>query len=757
MVGVPKMIDWIFKRKQQAITRFWSVPEGMLDSLTGSSASSSTQEEPAPPLPERPKDNGAPPVSSPKTHVQRVHDLEMQPSLQYESLSHEKGEIRLLQLVAASNRDEPIQCALKHVSLDSMEFTALSYCWGDTSHQQTISVRGQVVNVTQNLFDALRELRHAGVEYVWVDALCNNQSDVIEMRQQIPRMTSIYSRAKYVFAWLGLEEYHFAELARTCADLKAFNKTVELQAKGLANGLILNDLLRMWLHELDISENKRIAAGMGEMGFPKALGALKRFATGLSKEDQLLHAKKLTLVEHIHYVVGQVYWRRAWILQEMTVAGDIILACGAHRLDFDILSRIIEELEELHQDGIFDPFTPYHRHIFNVANLRAKWRPREPIHMLIALRESRHTSATKVHDRVYSLMGVCFDSSRFVTEVNYQYSIGTVIRQMTTHSIQATKTLDIICMQSQSRDKESKLPSWAPNWLVIGDSKFEDRMINYLVGADDHERDKSKHKYWSATSKSSCSAVFIDEGSVLQVRGKSIGVITKCSGVLEEDSIPEAVNMDDQKSPRRTFKDVLHRVKARRATDDLFDTLTVYKAKVRVDDGTHDFGPLWASAALNRLQKEEPSAHKWLVDHEQFVIHGKPLVRWSKGNINWIDFDERAFVKATRFFYHVAADKDILFNTRKTDLVTAVVRALKDGLRLMEISNGMSGWAHPAAQQADEIYLLQGCSMPVILRPIKSETAQRPAYTVVGDAYVQGIMYGEAWDHDETLEDVYLA
>jgi hypothetical protein len=42
--------------------------------------------------------------------------------------------------------------------------------------------------------------------YIWIDALCINQSDNVEKAIQVPLMGSIYTNARQVIVWLGLEE-----------------------------------------------------------------------------------------------------------------------------------------------------------------------------------------------------------------------------------------------------------------------------------------------------------------------------------------------------------------------------------------------------------------------------------------------------------------------------------------------------------------------------------------------------------------------
>lgn len=60
--------------------------------------------------------------------------------------------------------------------------------------------------------------------------------------------------------------------------------------------------------------------------------------------------------------------------------------------------------------------------------------------------------------------------------------------------------------------------------------------------------------------------------------------------------------------------------------------------------------------------------------------------------------------------------------------------------RLMTTQNGYLGLSHPQSEPGDQICLLQGCRLPVILRSCDG------GYRVVGETYVHGIMDGEFWN-----------
>ncbi|KAF2660329.1 heterokaryon incompatibility, partial [Lophiostoma macrostomum CBS 122681] len=84
-------------------------------------------------------------------------------------------------------------------------FTALSYVWGTYSPVPDVIVCNDVqFKVTSNLHSALQHLRRSlGKFTIWVDAICIKQENSEEKQKQIPLMSEIYSRAEYVYIWLG--------------------------------------------------------------------------------------------------------------------------------------------------------------------------------------------------------------------------------------------------------------------------------------------------------------------------------------------------------------------------------------------------------------------------------------------------------------------------------------------------------------------------------------------------------------------------
>ena len=178
-------------------------------------------------------------------------NLMTQRTLVYSELDNNRAQIRLLYIATALQREYDLVCTFKPVHLSTCEpYTALSYLWGSPPFDyKTISLNGRSVKVTQNLYQALKELRARDITTIWVDALCLNQLDRSEMSRQLERMTLIYSRAESVFAWLGCDDDEFIELKRICDELVEFRNTIGFRGKALTQQFALHDLLHMWMRE----------------------------------------------------------------------------------------------------------------------------------------------------------------------------------------------------------------------------------------------------------------------------------------------------------------------------------------------------------------------------------------------------------------------------------------------------------------------------------------------------------------------------
>jgi Heterokaryon incompatibility protein (HET) len=80
----------------------------------------------------------------------------------------------------------------------------ISYVWGDQRNLARILVDEKPINVTINLANALRFIRHPKeAKLVSADVVCINQGDDTEKGHKVKRMGSVYESTKKVLVWLG--------------------------------------------------------------------------------------------------------------------------------------------------------------------------------------------------------------------------------------------------------------------------------------------------------------------------------------------------------------------------------------------------------------------------------------------------------------------------------------------------------------------------------------------------------------------------
>lgn len=82
-------------------------------------------------------------------------------------------------------------------------FTALSYTWGNPAKTHKIRCNGKSLAVTETVWDALTNI---GELYesprLWIDALCINQDNFAEWKEQVTMMRDIYRAARHTLVWL---------------------------------------------------------------------------------------------------------------------------------------------------------------------------------------------------------------------------------------------------------------------------------------------------------------------------------------------------------------------------------------------------------------------------------------------------------------------------------------------------------------------------------------------------------------------------
>jgi hypothetical protein len=253
---------------------------------------------------------------------------------EYQMLQRSRNEIRLLKLLPA-DRNEKLKfipaCHIFHAALhEQLKFVALSYVWGAATDLRVILVGNSGVRVNKNLYHAMMALRPAKEDLViWVDFLCINQSDDEEKSWQVGLMADIYRKACKVVAWLGPAESDddsvmdylnsLGAKAEACGMDNEFEPYQEIWQKLALQPRGLGDLSRS-------TAIIRTPAGK-TFKFPQdTLHSLFYSISGWHNQDNLLP------IAGIKRFFTRPWWGRIWVLQEITLPENAEFLCGSKRI-----------------------------------------------------------------------------------------------------------------------------------------------------------------------------------------------------------------------------------------------------------------------------------------------------------------------------------------------------------------------------------------------------------------------------------------
>ncbi|PON27081.1 hypothetical protein TGAM01_v204030 [Trichoderma gamsii] len=645
----------------------------------------------------------------------------------YEPLEHLHPQIRLLELLPGKPGSR-ISIKLHTVSLnDNPEYEALSYCWGPPkpSYEIFIHVNNHNNNeanktdqpaespfsftVGRNLRKALDDLRHQShPRLIWNDAICINQKDNVEKGYQIQLMHEIYSRASTVCAWL---DHNVRPKTSVFDDLELLGKGVELDD--------FHDP-SYWYPVADIFRNE--------------------------------------------------YWRRLWVQQELILATKVDVYCrrdvfsGEQLLEFQqkvnvvksqrtrlggpefVLSRYIDgntsadPTPEIFGGGVIQARINMHEgrkaqeaYSLSLASSSAPSAPppssggQSPSpaqgftitrsllasSLLNLFLQSSSVRMTDPRDRLYGILGLATDIAQdYNLEVSYEYSAIWVYAQVFRHFIHRYKSLSFLCFNKSnprgSYTPRKGFPSWMPHADIVWSYVNASRACGDLL----------------ATPFS----VFIDlETLYLHAQGIKVDAIKHVC----------LINGDDRGwTPIPEWLDQIESF-CRKTWPDADDSTPLYER----DNVTSLMFPCLSPKRYKnmwKLDKPSPQRRIHLIRSllaaaqkaDQKDLSTGDIIRGGYTPTDIIASDVREECHPL----HVESNAVVLFGTEGSRVGSMA--------RTSDIRAG------------DEIWVLFGCRMPIMMRP-KMEEGKALRYQVIGPAIVPGIMKGEAIkgieDHETTV------
>ncbi|KAL7786318.1 heterokaryon incompatibility domain-containing protein [Trichoderma ceciliae] len=651
----------------------------------------------------------------------------------YQPLDHVLREIRLLRL-SPGKPGSRISAKLLTVSLnDEPVYDALSYCWGaarptydihihvnttddgdgdadDDTHATAAAAAAagddsneSVVSfpVGRNLRKALDDLRHQDhPRLIWTDAICINQQDNLEKAHQIQLMQEIYTRALVVCAWL---DHNVQPKSSAFDDLERLGKGVEL-----------NDFYdpSYWYPVADIFRNQ--------------------------------------------------YWRRLWIQQELILAARIHVYCrrdvfsGERLLEFQqqvnvvksqatrvdgpeyTLSRYIDDntelapMPEVFGGGIVRARMNMleGRKAQDVLSSSAGNRSPSPAaqitrsllasSLLNLFLQSAGLKMTDPRDRLYGILGLATDIAQGPPlEITYDASPVWVYAQVFRHFIHRYRNINFLCFDRNNSKASHVSRQGFPSWMPHADVNWSTVNASRACGAV------------PATPRTA--SVDLETLS-LRVQGIRVDAIKHIAetGGQGPGWIPIPEWLDQVESfYRKTWPD-----SPPASADPNHDPAPLYEG----DNVTSVLFP-WLSAsrykAVWKLDRPDPRRRAHLIRSlvaaarkaDQRSLSCGDIMRGGYTPTSIIPLD----VRQECYPLHVQINAVTLIGTES---------------RIGSIARTSD------AKVGDEIWILFGCRMPMVVRPRGDNVGGTgPRYEVIGPAVIPGLMRGEAIGIDQELCD----
>ncbi|KAK4222962.1 heterokaryon incompatibility protein-domain-containing protein [Podospora fimiseda] len=258
----------------------------------------------------------------------RVHTF---PVFQHTPLRNSKMKFRLIYLIAPPEGGWPLRIRMEEVSYYSPpNYWALSYTWDSQSPTHPTHINDDyAMLLTANCYAALSQLASepaARKQAIWVDAICIDQSSVKEKNDQVGMMAFIYMGASNVVIWLGEGD---KEAHRQMDDLNRLATVAMVSTK------MASIIYHKWESELI----KRNLVDSRDSILSELLG--RRWVSGLDPFEM---------------ITASSWFTRVWTLQEVVLAKKAVVRLGAKSVSWEALERVADVVES---ESSVEGFTLY--------------------------------------------------------------------------------------------------------------------------------------------------------------------------------------------------------------------------------------------------------------------------------------------------------------------------------------------------------------------------------------------------------------
>ena len=627
---------------------------------------------------------------------------------------------------AMIEKDFPMQCSIEHASLDDKPpYIALSYTWGDPTNKKPIHVTNEdgtvtTLQVTQNLYAALRHIRPdllPNIEddaLLWIDAICINQTDEYEKSWQVQQMLYIYRNALNLLVFLGSRTDGSAE----------------------------------FMDEMDASFNKYTTWVRGHQNVDINHWDLNKEVNNLLGAASFVH---------------QPYWRRVWIQQEIYAKPFVNewLQWGQKIINLTKVYVFMVGLKNLYTTLRRQELQSLVSSSLIAADLRLVMESHEYEMVLQTIyrthdSDEAHDSLTLVNllgiihvvgyglqafdprDHIFGVLNMAADVESLGLVPDYTQSSEKVFIEAATALIKKGEIVILGWANAfgsgppSIESTVSKLPSWVPDWRLP---------ISSSIGAFTQFFTTVQIQYRAGRQRSLCTARFVDSKKESDVPtmssyGVEIDTVLSLSKVLTRERSQSSNSSTDESQSSLEKSD---QITGSPRGDQL----------LRSQPQGHWFEELENLISLDKTTQESPwdlrdTVWRVPVGDIELTAEGE-YKRASHAFKNGYSLLHDRFMQPDTTKCHTNEEK--LLASRFWEIMDA--QSL--GRRYFITKKGYIGLGPEALAPGDLAVVLLALNTPLILRPVEEGHCR-----IVGEAYVNGMMDGQAFEGDYKLREFLI-
>jgi hypothetical protein len=333
-------------------------------------------------------------------------------------------------------------------------YEAVSYAWGNPDFTRHIICNDTTkLSITQKVDTMLRYFRRAAKpRYLWIDAICLNQSNESEKMEQISKMGNIYREARKVNIWLGEATAIAPQILSLFAEIAS----------------LINE-------EDGIDIFPCSGDNFEKQNFPRKIRKHIRHkeidTETTSRIYQLLNSDERLSSADLNEFFERPWFTRRWVLQEATLNQCTIVNCGIYKTPWSSFSSGTTALYNF--ENAKKSAKPYDLSYIALESISVVVRLKDRSSGLFALLWDFHLSKCREPaDRIRSLYGLAnsswaikdFKAANSTTyswpkiyEIYARQSL--LIRYQHHHQVLA----HVLAFGSLS-DLHPEVPSFVPNW-----------------------------------------------------------------------------------------------------------------------------------------------------------------------------------------------------------------------------------------------------------------------------------------------------